>query len=341
MSRIDKNTDFFAYVDNFAKYKHVDSIRLYGEHKNISPKVSITIPTYRRPELLKEAVESAINQVGYDDYEIIIVDNDATGEFTEQIIEMLKSFASDKVVYYRNQENIGMFGNWNRCIELATGEWMTILSDDDIIFPVYLSELVNELEKDDTLDRVECRFHNFTDNMDMEKPLKYTIKYLISKIFLGRKSQVSSDMYLYGNFTSAHSQLYKRRNAYEIGGFVSKYYPYSDYVFNIVYLYKFPRGLYLNEFLCGYRWSENASLSKKVMAGFYFKGHLVRSVLLKQKNSVFRKFWSLYISQLELYLLDIQIKIIYKILRKLFLGIGRRLLWFYCLIIKVPQQLGN
>ena len=68
MSKIDKCTDFFAYVDNFAKYKHVESVRLYGEHNAVPPKVSITIPTYRRPELLKEAVESAVNQDGYDEY---------------------------------------------------------------------------------------------------------------------------------------------------------------------------------------------------------------------------------------------------------------------------------
>ena len=32
--------------------------------------------------------------------------------------------------YYKNEKNIGMYGNWNRCIELSNGEYLTILNDD-------------------------------------------------------------------------------------------------------------------------------------------------------------------------------------------------------------------
>lgn len=261
MSRIDKNTDFFAYVDNFEKYKHVESIRLYGEHKDISPKVSITIPTYRRPELLKESVESAINQDGYDDYEIIIVDNDATGEFDGQIIEMLKSFASDKVVYYRNQENIGMFGNWNRCIELATGEWMTILNDDDVIFKSYLSKAYGILSISKKLDRLDFDsvfFNQLSDlNIVPNDPLSLKIK------------KVKFQIYILDNINvGMHSMLLRRNHCLNLGGFNEFYYPSSDYIFNMQYAHKFHNIIRINEALVGYRTSVGESINFKTQIGF-------------------------------------------------------------------------
>lgn len=300
MSKIDKDTDFFAYVDNFAKYQHVESVRLYGQHKAVPPKVSITIPTYRRPELLKEAVESAINQDGYEDYEIIIVDNDTTGEFAAQIIEMLKSFASDKVVYYRNQENIGMFGNWNRCIELATGEWMTILNDDDVVSVTYLYKMMFVLQSfSSDVARLEClhkvfgndgiRFNNIEHNSLFNKLLQniavcFQTRMKILKIF-----KLNFIRYLLGNRSLCmHANLFKVSNAKNIGGFNSDFFPFADFCFNSNYHYQYSNCYQLREILVGYRWAVNESLNPKTITkqivGFSIFGryliNLNRSLLL-------------------------------------------------------------
>ena len=91
-------------------------------------KVSIGIPTYNRCNLLGDAINSALKQT-YKNIEIIVFDNDSTDD-TDQIIF---SFEDSRLFYFRNDKNIGMVGNWNSCLEKATGEFFLLLSDDDIL----------------------------------------------------------------------------------------------------------------------------------------------------------------------------------------------------------------
>jgi glycosyltransferase involved in cell wall biosynthesis len=121
-----KEYNFFEYENNFSRFEHIKSVRVYGAHFTQKPMVSVTIPTYRRPALLKESIASALNQKNFADYEIVIVDNDNHGIYTEEILQHLVRLNDHRIIYYLNQKNIGGFGNWNRCIELAHGEWMTI-----------------------------------------------------------------------------------------------------------------------------------------------------------------------------------------------------------------------
>ena len=68
---IDKHTDFFQYIDNFAKIAHVVSVPVKKAILE-SPLVTIAIPTYKRADLLKEAIDSALNQDYEGIYEVII-----------------------------------------------------------------------------------------------------------------------------------------------------------------------------------------------------------------------------------------------------------------------------
>ncbi|HVX92971.1 MAG TPA: glycosyltransferase, partial [Candidatus Dojkabacteria bacterium] len=105
-------------------------------------KVSITIPTYNRSQYISQAIESAINQ-SYKDIEIIVIDNCSTDN-TE---ELVNHFQDKGVKYIKNHTNIGMMGNWNRCIEVSTGELLMILGDDDILYPNFIEESVSIFEK--------------------------------------------------------------------------------------------------------------------------------------------------------------------------------------------------
>ncbi|UOR03949.1 glycosyltransferase [Hymenobacter aerilatus] len=106
------------------------------------PKVSIIIPTYNRASYLKKAVESILFQ-NFDDYEIIIVDNASTDN-TEEII---KEIGSNKIIYCKNKENIGMIGNHNRALSLIKGEYIHIFSDDDTMCQNSISKKVAILDK--------------------------------------------------------------------------------------------------------------------------------------------------------------------------------------------------
>lgn len=142
---VDKNTDFFKIVDNFEKTAKVASIQIIQSDLGFTPKVTIAIPTYKRADLLKETIDSAINQVGYDNYDIIVVDNDP--ERNCETEKLLQSYNNKRISYYKNTENIGMAGNWNRLFELAKGEYVVMLHDDDLIMTNFLNVLSTVLHK--------------------------------------------------------------------------------------------------------------------------------------------------------------------------------------------------
>lgn len=154
-------TNFFEYKDNFTRYKHIKSNLLVGETKNIpNPKITIAIPTYRRFHLIKNVLNSAINQVKFENYEIIVIDNEALQEENETE-RLIKQYNNPKILYYKNEKNIEIVGNWNKCIELVRGEYVTILNDDDWLNRNFLYEIMRNIKKDNAISVVskiyDCR----------------------------------------------------------------------------------------------------------------------------------------------------------------------------------------
>ena len=134
----DKFTDIFLLNDNFTKFEHIKSVPIYETKIKLIENFSITIaiPTYKRHDLLKIALESAINQKGIDNFEVIVIDNDPTRGCKTELL--MNNYIDSKVTYYKNEENIGMVGNWNRCISMSRSNYITILNDDDWLELGYL-----------------------------------------------------------------------------------------------------------------------------------------------------------------------------------------------------------
>jgi glycosyltransferase involved in cell wall biosynthesis len=104
------------------------------------PKFSIIIPTYNRKDLLKErALKSLLNQT-YKDFEVIVI-NDG-GEDVSDVIEEYKEKGLD-INYISYKENKGPSYARNRGIEIAQGEWIGFLDDDD----EYLDNTLEEINK--------------------------------------------------------------------------------------------------------------------------------------------------------------------------------------------------
>ena len=89
------------------------------------PRVSVIIPTYNRPALLREALRSVSTQT-YQDFEIIVVDDGSTSPGVQ---ETCREFAKCR---YIRQENAGRSSARNRGIQAARGEMIAFLDDDDL-----------------------------------------------------------------------------------------------------------------------------------------------------------------------------------------------------------------
>lgn len=94
------------------------------------PLVSICIPTYNRAGMIREAIETSLGQ-SYRNIEVIVVDNNSSDN-TEEVV---KSYQDPRLRYVKNERNLGLFGNFNRCIELSRGKYLHILHSDDYIDP--------------------------------------------------------------------------------------------------------------------------------------------------------------------------------------------------------------
>jgi len=97
-------------------------------------KLSIAIPVFERKEFFLEAILSVLNQTIKCD--IIVVDNNSSHDFFE------KTCQHYGIKYFKNDSNIGMFPNWNKCFELANTDYVMILGDDDILDEKYVESFI-------------------------------------------------------------------------------------------------------------------------------------------------------------------------------------------------------
>lgn len=101
--------------------------------------VSICIPTYNGAQYLEACLDSVLIQT-YIDIEILLVDDGST----DATVEILERYAASdqRIRLVRNEHNFGLVGNWNRCIELAHGEWIKFVFQDDLLEPDCLAKMV-------------------------------------------------------------------------------------------------------------------------------------------------------------------------------------------------------
>jgi glycosyltransferase involved in cell wall biosynthesis len=124
-------------------------------------KLSAIIPAYNRPHLLREAIASAWKQTGSAFDEIVITDDLGSSETLPAIAQFVGELGSDdataaganpveatarklasRLKYSANPRRLGGVANWNRGLELASGDWVTVLHEDDLLLPNFLQTVL-------------------------------------------------------------------------------------------------------------------------------------------------------------------------------------------------------
>jgi len=95
------------------------------------PEVTVLVPTFERPRLLRRAVWSVRAQT-FEDWECLIVD-DGSADETARVAAGLA--AEDRRIRYLRGSHAGIVGTLNRGVDAARGEWVQIVDDDDRIHP--------------------------------------------------------------------------------------------------------------------------------------------------------------------------------------------------------------
>lgn len=126
----------------------------------MTPRVSILVPAFTAEPFVEAAMESVLAQT-FDDFEVIAVD-DASPDRTHEI---LARYAGARVRIERNDQNLGMTGNWNRCLGLARGELVLKLDADDVLRPNAIAQMSSAL---DNANVVACGIRSLQCNEALE-----------------------------------------------------------------------------------------------------------------------------------------------------------------------------
>lgn len=203
---------------------------------------SIVIPTYKRTTYLRVALDSVIKQT-YSHFECLVV-NDYP-PFKDEVTALVESLGDSRIKVLHNPRNGGESFSRNHAIQVAKGEIIALLDDDDYWKPDFLEKHVNRHQANPELGIVYCGYVKFWDN-----------ELLGSREYLATAEQ-PRDMYhamLSGKFVLASSSIVSiRRSCFdECGTFDSALPSFADWDMWVRIAQKYPFGN-ISESLTYYR----------------------------------------------------------------------------------------
>jgi glycosyltransferase involved in cell wall biosynthesis len=93
--------------------------------------ISVVLTSYNREHFILEQLDSIIAQT-YGNWELIIVDDCSTDESKEIIQEFIKKNSDKKITFIKNEKNIGVAKNFEKGLQIASGEYVAVCDSDDV-----------------------------------------------------------------------------------------------------------------------------------------------------------------------------------------------------------------
>lgn len=122
-------------------------------------KISVIMSVYNAAETLRESIESILEQT-YTNWEFIIC-NDCSTDNTQEILDEYQTKYPDRFILLRNQENRYLAYSLNRCLEVATGEYVARMDGDDLSVKTRFEEQVAFLSSHPEYDLVGSSMQRF------------------------------------------------------------------------------------------------------------------------------------------------------------------------------------
>lgn len=173
------------------------------------PKVSIVLPTYNGEKYIRESIESILKQ-SFKDYELIIV-NDHSTDCTGDILEEYKE-KDGRIKVVTNEINQKLPASLNIGFELASGEYFTWTSDDNLYKETAIEQMVAYLDENKDIPMVRADMHIIDENSNIVKA---------SESFTNQKMFIN-------NYVGA-CFLYRKTVAKKVGGYDTELFCVEDY----------------------------------------------------------------------------------------------------------------
>jgi glycosyltransferase involved in cell wall biosynthesis len=171
------------------------------------PRVSVCIPSYNAARFLAAAIDSVLAQT-FADFELVVSDDAST----DDTAAVLARYADPRLRVVRAEDRLGQAGNWNRCVELARGEYVVLLHADDELLPGYLERAVAVLDEHEDVGLVHCAVQHVDED---GKPLH--LQRLLDEDRIDRDGVILRRLLLEGCVINPAGVM-ARRGTYETAG---------------------------------------------------------------------------------------------------------------------------
>ncbi len=142
-----------AAMRQFGTESFPEPCQIEKERETVFPrmvKISILVPLWNNPRQFQiEMLDSVMNQT-YGNWELCLADgSDEAHSYMGEICKEYAARSGGRIVYRHLEKNGGIAGNTNACVQMATGEYLGLLDQDDILHPSVLYEYVKAINEKD------------------------------------------------------------------------------------------------------------------------------------------------------------------------------------------------
>ena len=252
-------------------------------------KISICIPTYNRPEFLKQAIYSSINQ-SFPPVEILIGDDSINNE-SKILVKRIQKKTKINIRYFKNSPSLGQADNVNSLINKVIGDKLILLHDDDLLMEDALQNMKACFEIDPEINAVYGKQYIIDeDGIIDQRQTKNLNKYFfrtefyekirLSSLEAGVVQQFPNDGYLINSEIAQKVGYRRKEDIGNAGDF--------DFGFRLgLYGYKLH---FLNEFTAKYRMTTSSVARNGTDSGYQaFKiitEHLSNKKILSSKTII-------------------------------------------------------
>ena len=152
---------------HFGTASFPDEARRKAERETVFPnrvKISILVPLWNNQREFQTAMLDSVMNQTYENWELCLADgSDEEHSYIGEICREYAARADGRIVYKKLEKNGGIAGNTNECLKLATGEYIGLFDQDDILHPSVLYEYVKVINEQGA-DYIYCDETTFKNN---------------------------------------------------------------------------------------------------------------------------------------------------------------------------------
>ena len=192
-----------------------------------TPLISILIASYNHEDYIEQCISSILSQT-YENFEIIVVDDNSQDKTAEKISNIL-NISNKKLFFFQNAFNKGLNSTLSEAFKHSHGDYCAFLGSDDFFDPHYLEELVKF---------INLNGGDFSVFYPQIIPVDDNGKILKDKINFRKEpyptnNEILKELFLHGNGLASTGMIINRKAAKKIFPLDAGIHQHQDFIMHI------------------------------------------------------------------------------------------------------------